>query len=81
MAALVTEEAAGTGARLLQIVRGDGWLEAKAPAVLCGRYRQLARLGDAVKAVGFFANGTGPVEIVQGRRSHHRTRHRTGRRL
>ena len=63
MAALVTEEAAGIGRSVAQIVRGDGWLEAKASAVLVDAIAGwLGR--DAVKAVGFFANGTGPVEIV-----------------
>ena len=63
MAALVTEEAAGIGRTVAQIVRGDGWLEAKASAVLVDAIAGwLGR--DAVKAVGFFANGTGPVEIV-----------------
>jgi hypothetical protein len=63
LAALVTEEAAGIGRTVAQIVRGDGWLEAKASAVLVDAIAGwLGR--DAVKAVGFFANGTGPVEIV-----------------
>ena len=63
MAVLVTEEAAGIGRTVAQIVRGDGWLEAKASAVLVDSIAGwLGR--DAVKAVGFFANGTGPVEIV-----------------
>jgi len=63
MAALVTEEAAGIGRTIAQIVRGDGWLEVKASAVLVDAIAGwLGR--DAVTPVGFFANGTGPVEIV-----------------
>jgi hypothetical protein len=74
MAALVTEEAAGLGRSVAQIVRGDGWLEAKASAVLVDAIA--AWLGrDAVKAVGFFANGTGPVEIVAKVGGHYITGH------
>jgi hypothetical protein len=63
MAALVTEEAASIGRQVAQIVRGDGWLEAKSSAVLVDAIAGwLGR--DSVAAVGFFANGTGPVEIV-----------------
>ncbi len=63
MAALVTEEAAGIGRQVAQIVRGDGWLEAKSSAVLVDAIAGwLGR--ESVSAVGFFANGTGPVEIV-----------------
>ena len=63
MAVLVSEEAASIGRAIAQIVRGDGWLEAKASAVLIDAIAGwLGR--DAVQTVGFYANGTGPVEIV-----------------
>jgi hypothetical protein len=62
-AVLVNEEVAGIGRAVAQIVRGDGWHEAKASAVLA-----MAIVGwlgaDVVAPLGFFANGTGPVEIV-----------------
>lgn len=62
-AVLVSEEAANIGRTVAQIVRGDGWREAKASAVLVdGIAGWLGR--DAVTAVGFYANGTGPVEVV-----------------
>ena len=48
---------------MAQIVRGDGWKEAKASAVLVAAI--VRWLGpDAVYPVGFFANGTGPVEVL-----------------
>ena len=60
---LVSEEAAGIGRAVAQIVRGDGWHEAKASAVLTEAL--VVWLGsEAVRPIGFFANGTGPVEIV-----------------
>ncbi len=63
LAALVADEAANLGRTVAQIVRGDGWQEAKSSAVLVDAIAGwLGR--DAVRAMGFFANGTGPVEIV-----------------
>jgi hypothetical protein len=62
-AVLANEEAAGIGRAVAQIVRGDGWNEAKASAVLVAAI--VRWLGpDAVYPVGFFANGTGPVEVL-----------------
>jgi hypothetical protein len=62
-AVLASEEAAGIGRAVAQIVRGDGWNESRASAVLIAA---IARwLGsDAVAPLGFYANGTGPVEVV-----------------
>jgi hypothetical protein len=63
MAVLATEEAASIGRAIAQIVRGDGWIEAKSSAVLVDAIAGwLGR--DAVQTIGFFANGTGPVEVV-----------------
>jgi hypothetical protein len=63
MAVLVSEEAASIGRAIAQIVRGDGWMESKASAVLVDAVAGwLGR--DAVQTVGFYANGTGPVEVV-----------------
>jgi hypothetical protein len=63
MAVLVAEEAASIGRAIAQIVRGDGWHEAKASAVLVDAIAGwLGR--DAVQTLGFYANGTGPVEVV-----------------
>ncbi len=63
MSVLVSEEAAGIGRSVAQIVRGDGWQEAKASLVFVEALR--GWLGaDAVQPLGFFANGTGPVEIL-----------------
>jgi hypothetical protein len=63
MAFLVSEEAANIGRTVAQIVRGDGWQEAKASAVLVDAIA--GWLGhDAVQPVDFNANGNGPVEIV-----------------
>jgi hypothetical protein len=63
LAVLVSEEAANIGRTVAQIVRGDGWHEAKASAVLIDAIAGwLGR--DVVTPVGFFANGTGPVEII-----------------
>jgi len=63
MAVLVGEEAATIGRTIAQIVRGDGWLEARASAALTDAIA--AWLGrDAVQTMGFYANGTGPVEVV-----------------
>jgi hypothetical protein len=60
---LVSEEAANLGRAVAQIVRGNGWHEAKSSAVLVDAIAGwLGR--DAVTALGFYANGTGPVEIV-----------------
>lgn len=62
-AVLVNEEVGGIGRAVAQIVRGDGWHEAKASAVLVASV--VAWLGpDAVRPLGFYANGTGPVEVV-----------------
>jgi hypothetical protein len=63
LAVLVSEEAAEIGRAVAQIVRGEGWHEAKASAVLVEAL--VAWLGpSAVQPLGFYANGTGPVEIV-----------------
>ena len=63
MAVLCTEEAASIGRAIAQIVRGDGWHEARASAVLVDAISGwLGR--DIVHTVGFYANGTGPVEVV-----------------
>jgi hypothetical protein len=63
LAVLVNEEVAGIGRAVAQIVRGDGWHEAKASAVLAASV--VGWLGsDVVFPLGFYANGTGPVEIV-----------------
>ena len=62
-AVLVNEEVAGIGRAVAQIVRGDGWHEAKASAVLVAAV--VGWLGqDVVQPLGFYANGTGPVEVV-----------------
>lgn len=62
-AVLANEEVAGIGRAVAQIVRGDGWYEAKASAVLVQAI--VTWLGaDGVQPLGFFANGTGPVEVV-----------------
>lgn len=62
-AVLVSEEAAGIGRAVAQIVRGDGWQEARASAVMVEAV--IGWLGrDAVTPVGFYANGTGPVEAL-----------------
>ena len=63
LAVLVSEEAANIGRTVAQIVRGDGWHEAKASAVLVDAITGwLGR--DVVTPLGFFANGTGPVEVI-----------------
>ena len=63
LAILASEEAADMGRAVAQIVRGDGWREAKSSAVLVDAIAGwLGR--DAVTALGFYANGTGPVEII-----------------
>jgi hypothetical protein len=57
------EEGAGSGRAVAQIVRGDGWHEANASVVLVSAI--VGWLGaDAVQPLGFYANGTGPVEVV-----------------
>jgi hypothetical protein len=62
-AVLVSEEAANIGRTVAQIVRGDGWHESKSSAVLVDAITGwLGR--DAVSPLGFFANGTGPVEVI-----------------
>ena len=62
-AVLVNEEAAVIGRAVAQIVRGDGWHEAKASAVLVAAL--MSWLGpNAVRPIGFYANGTGPVEVI-----------------
>jgi hypothetical protein len=62
-AVLVNEEAAGIGRAVAQIVRGDGWHEAKSSVVLIEAL--IGWLGaDAVHPLGFYADGTGPVEVV-----------------
>jgi hypothetical protein len=74
LAVLVSEEAANVGRTVASIVRGDGWIEAKASAVLVDSIAGwLGR--DAVKATGFFANGTGPVEIIAKVGSYYITGH------
>jgi hypothetical protein len=63
LAVLVSEEAAEIGRSVAQIVRGEGWHEAKASAVLVDAL--VVWLGPAaVHPLGFYANGTGPVEVV-----------------
>jgi hypothetical protein len=63
LAVLVNEEVAMIGRAVAQIVRGDGWNEAKASAVLTSAI--VGWLGpEAVQTVGFYADGTGPVEVV-----------------
>ena len=63
LAVLYGEEAASLGRTVAQIVRGDGWLEARASAVLADAIANwLGR--DAVQMMGFYADGTGPVEVV-----------------
>ena len=63
LAVLGNEEVAGIGRAVAQIVRGDGWHEANASAVLVSGL--VSWLGaDAVQPLGFYANGTGPVEVV-----------------
>jgi hypothetical protein len=60
---LANEEVAEIGRAVAQIVRGDGWKEAKASAVLVAAI--VRWLGpDAVYPIGFYANGTGPVEVL-----------------
>ena len=60
---LDNEEAAGIGRAVAQIVRGDGWREARSSAVLVAAI--VRWLGpDAVYPIGFFANVTGPVEVL-----------------
>ena len=55
-AVLVNEEVAGIGRAVAQIVRGDGWYEAKASAVLATAI--VGWLGsDAVVPLGFFGHG------------------------
>ncbi len=62
-AVLVSEEAAGIGRAVAQIVRGDGWREAKTSVVLVEAI--MTWLGrDAVIPMGFYSNGTGPVEFL-----------------
>jgi hypothetical protein len=62
-AVLGNEEVAGIGRAVAQIVRGDGWFEARASAVLVQAI--VIWLGaDGVQPLGFFANGTGPVEVA-----------------
>lgn len=63
LAVLVGEEAASIGRAVAQIVRGDGWHEAKASAVLVGAV--VKWLGqNAVQPIGFYADGMGAVEVV-----------------
>lgn len=60
---LCGDEAADIGRTVAQIVRGDGWIESRASAVLVDAIATwLGR--DAVQMMGFYANGTGPVEVV-----------------
>jgi len=62
-AVLANEEAAGIGRAVAQIVRGDGWKEARSSAVLVAAI--VRWLGpDCVYPIGFFSNGTGPVEVL-----------------
>ncbi len=63
LAVLLNEEVAGIGRAVAQIVRGDGWREAKASAVLVAGV--VGWLGtDVVRPTGFYANGVGPVELI-----------------
>ncbi|HEU6438920.1 MAG TPA: hypothetical protein VFC12_00650 [Terriglobales bacterium] len=62
-AVLVSEEAAEIGRAVAQIVRGDGWQEAKSSAVMVEAV--IGWLGrDIVTPIGFYSNGTGPVEAL-----------------
>ncbi len=62
-AALGGDEAAAIGLAVAQIVRGDGWNESRASAVLVAAVTRW--LGpDIVYPVGFYANGMGPVEVA-----------------
>jgi hypothetical protein len=62
-AILASEEAAGIGRAVAQIVRGDGWQEAKSSAVMVEAV--IGWLGrDVVTPIGFYSNGTGPVEAL-----------------
>jgi hypothetical protein len=73
-AVLASEEAADIGRAIAQIVRGDGWLEARASAVLTDAVA--AWLGrDAVQTVGFYADGIVPVEVVARAGSYFITAH------
>ncbi len=73
-AVLVSEEAAGIGRAIAQIVRGDGWHEAKSSAVLVEAV--IGWLGrDAVTPIGFYANGTGPVEALAKVGNHYMSGH------
>ena len=63
LAVLCGEEAAEIGRSIAQIVRGDGWAEARASAVLADAIATW--LGhDAVQIMGFYPEGTGPAEAV-----------------
>ncbi len=63
MGVLINEEASDIGRAIAQIVRGDGWMEARSSAVLSDAVA--AWLGrDTVRIKGFYANGTGPVEVL-----------------
>jgi hypothetical protein len=71
---LANEEAAEIGRAVAQIVRGDGWKEARSSAVLVAAI--VRWLGpDAVYPIGFFANGTGPVEVLARVGSYYLTGH------
>jgi hypothetical protein len=62
-AVLVSEEGAVIGRAVAQIVRGDGWQEAKSSAVIVEAV--IGWLGrDVVTPIGFYSNGTGPVEAL-----------------
>ena len=62
-AVLVSEEGAGIGRAVAQIVRGDGWQEAKSSAVIVEAV--IGWLGrDVVTPIGFYSNGAGPVEAL-----------------
>jgi hypothetical protein len=62
-AVLVGEEAANIGRTIAQIIRGDGWMEARSSAVLTDAIATwLGR--DKVKMVGFYSNGSGPLEVI-----------------
>jgi hypothetical protein len=62
-AILVSEEGAVIGRAVAQIVRGDGWQEAKSSAVMVEAV--IGWLGrDVVTPIGFYSNGTGPVEAL-----------------
>jgi hypothetical protein len=62
-AVLRSEEGATIGRAAAQIVRGDGWQEARSSAVMVEAV--IAWLGrDVVAPIGFYSNDSGPVEAL-----------------